>query len=78
LAGFYRQVLGPAVEVPDHLLLSDEPVLVRARRSDRAANAVPDDQVMIKPGERQKLYLPAGYDFDMTAHRGDGSEIVGQ
>lgn len=72
-AGFYRQVLGPARVVSDKWLAEDEAVLVRARRSDRAANAVPDDQVMIQPGERLKLYLPAGYEYLITAHRGDGS-----
>ena len=76
-AGFYRQVLGRPIEVPETLLSSDEPVLVRARRTDREATAVPDDQVLIKPGESLYLYLPDGYEYHLTGHRGDGS-LVGE
>ncbi len=74
--GFFRQVLGPETRVPEALLPADEPVLVRARRIDRDADAVPDDQVMMSPGEHLPLYLPAGFDYEITAHRGDGSVIA--
>lgn len=36
-----------------------------------------DDQVLINPGENLYLYLPDGYEYHLTGHRGDGS-LVGK
>ncbi len=71
--GFHRQVLGVATPIPSKLLDDDEPVLVRALRSDRKPDAVPDDQVLVYPGESLSLYLPSGHSYQLAGHRGDGS-----
>ena len=71
--GYYRQVLGVATAIPSKLLDDDEPVLVRALRSDRKPDAVPDDQVLVYPGESLSLYLPSGHSYQLAGHRGDGS-----
>lgn len=71
--GFYRQVLGVATAIPSKLLDDEEPVLVRALRSDRESDAVPDDQVLVYPGESLSLYLPTGHSYQLVGHRGDGS-----
>ena len=71
--GFYRQVLGVMTSIPSKLLDDAEPVLVRALRSDRESDAVPDDQVLVYPGESLSLYLPTGHSYQLVGHRGDGS-----
>ncbi len=71
--GFPRQVLGVATPIPSELLDDEQPVLIRARRSDRKPDAVPDDQVLVYPGESLSLYLPAGHSYQHTGYRGDGS-----
>lgn len=75
-AGFHRQVLGVATSVPAKLLDKDEPVLIRALRGDRKADAVPDDQVLVYPGESLSLYLPAGHSYQLAGYRGDGSQTA--
>ncbi|QOC21738.1 hypothetical protein IC757_11890 [Wenzhouxiangella sp. AB-CW3] len=76
MPGFHRQALGVATAIPAELLDEENPVLVRALREDRASDAVPDDQVLVYPGELLSLYLPAGHSYRLVAHLGDGSVIA--
>ena len=59
------------VDVPTTFLPADEPVLIEARRLNDPDLAVPEDRLMLLPGDRLPLMLPPG-DYRIEAWSRDG------
>jgi hypothetical protein len=71
--GYYRHLLGIAVEVPNGLHPQDEAVLVEAREVDGDINAIAYDRILLRPGERFPLYLKAGREFELVSYAASGA-----
>ena len=68
--GFYRQLLGTEVDIPEALLSPDEPRLVRAFK--QGFDTVPYDQVLLRVGDVYPLYLAPGYSYELVSLDGSG------
>ena len=60
-----------SVALPDTFLTQDRPVLVEARRLNEPDLAVPEDRLLLLPGDRLPLILPPG-EYRIEAWTRDG------
>ena len=66
-----------AINVPETLLNNESPIIVEARREGEPAHTVPDDRLLLLPGEQLKLLLPAGaYRIESWTKNGPVAEPV--
>ncbi|MCA8898677.1 MAG: hypothetical protein KDA39_08125 [Hyphomonas sp.] len=74
----WRQRAGDvAVEVPGAFLTARLPVLVEARRLDEPRLAVPEDRLLLRPGETLPLMLPPGaYRVEAWTKNGQVADAV--
>jgi hypothetical protein len=61
-----------AVELPEQLVDESRRTLVEARHADEPPDAIPVDRLLLRPGERMPLLLPAG-SLRLTQYYEDGA-----
>lgn len=71
--GFYRQVLGEPVSIPESLRNVNEPRLIRAFVENGTNSSVPYDQVLLFAGEHHPLYLTSGKTYELISTDGKGN-----